>query len=55
MLDYIRYDQKYDVVMRTLFANAVFAKTIIAGQRVAKTERFDCVTLEGWFLIPEAS
>lgn len=50
MLDYIQYDQKFDVVFRCIFANAVFVRNIAAGQRVAKSERFDCVTLEGLFV-----
>lgn len=47
MLDVMKYDEKFDAVFRSIFANAVFVKNLIAGSRVAREERFDCVTLEG--------
>lgn len=49
MLSSMQYDDKYDPVFRNIFANAVFVRNLIAGSRVAREERFDCVTLEGNF------
>ncbi len=48
MLDEMHYDPKFDIIFRSIFANTVFVRDLKAGQRVARAERFDCVTLEGW-------
>jgi len=47
MLDVMDYDKKFDAVFRSIFSNSVFVRNLVAGQRVAKNERFDCVTLDG--------
>ncbi|KAH7716577.1 chromosome associated protein [Aphelenchoides avenae] len=47
MLEVMDFDGKFDVVFRCIFANACFVRSLQAGQRVAKNENFDCVTLEG--------
>lgn len=44
----MKYDEKFDAVFRSIFANAVFVRNLVAGSRVSKNERFDCVTLEGY-------
>lgn len=50
MLGVMSYGEKFDAVFRNIFANAVFVRNLIAGSRVAREERFDCVTLEGNYL-----
>lgn len=47
MLNEMHYDEAYDVIFRSIFANSVFVRDLKVGQRVSKAERFDCVTLEG--------
>lgn len=47
MLNELKYHEKFDAVFRSIFANAVFVRNLVAGSRVSKNERFDCVTLEG--------
>lgn len=43
----MEYEEKYQKVFGTIFANTVFVRNLVAGARVAKNENFDCVTLEG--------
>lgn len=43
----LKFDQKFDVVMRNIFATTVIVRDLRVGSRVSKQENFDCVTLEG--------
>uniref|UniRef100_A0A1I7YP81 Structural maintenance of chromosomes protein n=1 Tax=Steinernema glaseri TaxID=37863 RepID=A0A1I7YP81_9BILA len=47
MLDCIAYDPRFDAVMRNVFASTAIVRNLSAGARLARTEQFDCVTLEG--------
>ncbi|KAI6242798.1 Structural maintenance of chromosomes protein [Aphelenchoides fujianensis] len=47
MLDYIQYDQKYDAVMRQLFAETAIVPDLTVGARVSRNDRFNCVTIDG--------
>ncbi|TMS36231.1 hypothetical protein L596_003446 [Steinernema carpocapsae] len=47
MLDCIDVDRRFDAVMRNVFASTAIVRNLQAGSRLARTEQFDCVTLEG--------
>ncbi|KAL3115952.1 hypothetical protein niasHT_007252 [Heterodera trifolii] len=47
ILDHLQYDPNFEPVFRSIFGNCVFVRDLAAGSRVAKQERFDCVTLDG--------
>uniref|UniRef100_A0A183BL97 Structural maintenance of chromosomes protein n=1 Tax=Globodera pallida TaxID=36090 RepID=A0A183BL97_GLOPA len=47
ILDHLQYDPDFEAVFRSIFGNSVFVRDLAAGSRVAKQERFDCVTLDG--------
>uniref|UniRef100_A0A915E1G9 Uncharacterized protein n=1 Tax=Ditylenchus dipsaci TaxID=166011 RepID=A0A915E1G9_9BILA len=47
MLEVMQYDDRFDRIFSTIFANTVFVRNLVAGSRVSKNESFDCVTLEG--------
>lgn len=47
MLSLLKYDRKYDAVMRQLFAETVVVPNLSVGSRVSRNERFNCVTLDG--------
>ncbi|KAK0396599.1 hypothetical protein QR680_001781 [Steinernema hermaphroditum] len=47
MLDCIEYDPRFDSVMRNVFATTAIVRNLAVGSRLARSEQFDCVTLEG--------
>lgn len=47
MLNVIQFEQRFDGVMRQLFAETAIVPTLAVGQNVSRNERFNCVTLEG--------
>lgn len=47
MLSRIQYDNRFDGVMRQLFAETVIVPNLEAGARISRNERFNCVTIDG--------
>lgn len=47
LIDGMEYDSVYDVVFRHIFGNVAIVRSMLAGNRLAKREGFDCVTFEG--------
>ncbi|CAJ0937278.1 unnamed protein product, partial [Mesorhabditis belari] len=47
MIDCLNYDSKFETAFRQVFAATVIVRTMQVGQRMAKNEGFDAVTLEG--------
>lgn len=47
LLKLLKYDEKYDAVMRQLFAGTVVVKDLVDGARVSRNERVNCVTTAG--------
>jgi chromosome segregation ATPase len=51
MLSLIQYNDRFDGVMRQLFAETVIVPNLEVGARVSRNERFNCVTIEGMDLV----
>ncbi|VDN07444.1 unnamed protein product, partial [Thelazia callipaeda] len=47
LIDGIEFEPIYDVVFRHIFGNVAIVRSMLAGNRLAKREGFDCVTFEG--------
>ncbi|KAI6228153.1 Structural maintenance of chromosomes protein [Aphelenchoides besseyi] len=47
MLELIQYEQKFDPVMRQLFAEFALVTSLEVGARVSRDDRFNCVTPDG--------
>lgn len=47
MLSLINYEDRFDGVMRQLFAETVIVPSLEVGARVSRNERFNCVTIDG--------
>ncbi|KAJ1353120.1 hypothetical protein KIN20_009682 [Parelaphostrongylus tenuis] len=47
MLDVLNYDNYYDAVFRNVFGGTAIVRDLHLGARFARSEGFDCVTLDG--------
>ncbi|KAI6188353.1 Structural maintenance of chromosomes protein [Aphelenchoides besseyi] len=47
MLELVQYEQKFDPVMRQLFAEIALVTSLEVGARVSRDDRFNCVTADG--------
>nr|CDP95798.1 BMA-SMC-3, isoform b [Brugia malayi] len=47
LIDGMEYESIYGVVFRHIFGNVAVVRSMLAGNRLAKREGFDCVTFEG--------
>uniref|UniRef100_A0A0N5ACQ0 SMC hinge domain-containing protein n=1 Tax=Syphacia muris TaxID=451379 RepID=A0A0N5ACQ0_9BILA len=47
IMDSLKFDERYEVVFRHVFGGTAIVRNMLAGNNLAKTEGFDCVTFEG--------
>lgn len=47
IMDSLEFDDRYEVVFRHVFGGTAIVRNMLAGNNLAKTEGFDCVTFEG--------
>lgn len=49
LLDSLEFDSRYEIVFRHVFGGTAIVRNMLAGNTLARTEGFDCVTFEGLF------
>lgn len=47
IMDSLEFDSRYEVVFRHVFGGTAIVRNMLAGNNLARTEGFDCVTFEG--------
>lgn len=47
MLDILGYESTYESVCRNIFGSVAIVRDMKVGSHLARTEGFDCVTMEG--------